>query len=54
MSTTINKIQGVSGVIGNTPLVRIVNLNPYPGVTILAKLEGSNPVDRSKTGRPNS
>ena len=43
MSTTINKIQGVSGVIGNTPLVRIVNLNPYPGVTILAKLEGSNP-----------
>ncbi len=29
--------------IGNTPLVRINNLNPNPNVTIYAKLEGSNP-----------
>ena len=29
--------------IGNTPLVKIENLNPHPGVTLLAKLEGQNP-----------
>lgn len=29
--------------IGNTPLVAISNINPNPGVTILAKLEGNNP-----------
>jgi cysteine synthase B len=29
--------------IGNTPLVEIRNINPCPGVTIFAKLEGSNP-----------
>jgi cysteine synthase B len=43
MSTTIGKQSGVSSVIGNTPLVEIVNLNPNPGVRILVKLEGSNP-----------
>ncbi len=31
------------GAIGNTPVVRLVNLNGNPGVKILAKLEGSNP-----------
>jgi S-sulfo-L-cysteine synthase (O-acetyl-L-serine-dependent) len=29
--------------IGNTPLVRICNINPNTSVTILAKLEGNNP-----------
>ena len=29
--------------IGNTPLVEIRNINPYPGIRIFAKLEGSNP-----------
>lgn len=29
--------------IGNTPLVRLSSVNPCPGVTILAKLEGNNP-----------
>jgi S-sulfo-L-cysteine synthase (O-acetyl-L-serine-dependent) len=29
--------------IGNTPLVRICNINPNSSVTILAKLEGNNP-----------
>ena len=29
--------------IGNTPLVEIRNLNPYPEIRIFAKLEGCNP-----------
>lgn len=29
--------------IGNTPLIEIRNLNPYPAVRIFAKFEGSNP-----------
>lgn len=29
--------------IGNTPLVEIQHLNPYPNVNIYAKLEGNNP-----------
>jgi len=29
--------------IGNTPLVELGRINPYPGVRILAKLEGNNP-----------
>ena len=29
--------------IGNTPLVKIAKLNPYPNVAIYAKLEGNNP-----------
>lgn len=29
--------------IGNTPLVRVDNINPNPKVTIYAKLEGNNP-----------
>jgi cysteine synthase B len=35
--------KSVLGVIGNTPLVQLVNLNGNPGVKIFAKLEGSNP-----------
>ena len=34
---------GVIDCIGNTPLVKIEVINPMPGVTILAKLEGNNP-----------
>lgn len=34
---------GVLAAIGNTPLVKLMNLNGNPGVTIFAKLEGSNP-----------
>ena len=29
--------------IGNTPLVELTRINPYPRVRILAKLEGNNP-----------
>ena len=29
--------------IGNTPLLRLRRINPYPGVTLLVKLEGNNP-----------
>ncbi len=29
--------------VGNTPLVKIEKLNPNPGVTLCAKLEGTNP-----------
>ncbi len=29
--------------IGNTPLVRVDNINPNPNVTLYAKLEGNNP-----------
>jgi len=29
--------------IGNTPLIEIRNLNPYPGIRIFAKFEGCNP-----------
>lgn len=29
--------------VGNTPLIEIRKLNPYPGVRILGKLEGQNP-----------
>jgi cysteine synthase B len=43
MSTINIKQPGVANVIGNTPLVEIVNLNNNPGVRIMAKLEGSNP-----------
>ncbi|MFO8016529.1 MAG: cysteine synthase A [Candidatus Woesearchaeota archaeon] len=34
--------------IGNTPLVRINSLNPNKGVTIYAKIEGSNPTGSIK------
>lgn len=33
----------ISGAIGKTPLIELRNLNRYPKVRILAKLEGSNP-----------
>jgi cysteine synthase B len=34
---------GVLDCIGNTPLIRLEVINPHPGVSILAKLEGNNP-----------
>lgn len=34
---------GVLDSIGNTPLVRMERINPFPDVTMLAKLEGNNP-----------
>lgn len=34
---------GILDCIGNTPLVRLDKINPFPSVTILAKLEGNNP-----------
>lgn len=33
----------VLSLVGNTPLVKLENLNPNPNVTIYAKLEGQNP-----------
>ena len=35
--------ENILKLIGNTPLVKISKLNPYPGVEIYAKLEGFNP-----------
>lgn len=34
---------GILDCIGNTPLVKLEVVNPVPGVTIFAKLEGNNP-----------
>jgi cysteine synthase B len=34
---------GILDCIGNTPLVRLESINPFPDVTIFAKLEGNNP-----------
>ncbi|HMK60080.1 MAG TPA: cysteine synthase family protein [Dissulfurispiraceae bacterium] len=34
---------GVSEAVGNTPLVRIENINPNPNVRLFAKVEGNNP-----------
>ena len=34
---------GILDCIGNTPLVRLEVINPYPQVNILVKLEGNNP-----------
>ena len=34
--------------IGNTPIVPINRLNPYPGVTIFAKIESFNPAGSVK------
>ena len=38
-----NENKGVLAAIGNTPLVKLLNLNGNPGVNIFVKLEGSNP-----------
>jgi cysteine synthase B len=34
---------GVADIIGNTPMVELLRLNPNPAVKIFAKLEGNNP-----------
>ena len=39
----VYKTRTVLDAIGNTPLVEIRNLNPFPGIRMFAKLEGSNP-----------
>ena len=36
-------MSGVADIIGNTPMVELLRLNPNPGVKIYAKLEGNNP-----------
>jgi len=43
MKTIMGLGTGLLEAIGNTPLVKLVNLNPNHGVTIYAKVEGSNP-----------
>ena len=40
--------RGVLGLIGNTPVVEIMSINPNPKVRILAKLEGFNPCSSVK------
>jgi cysteine synthase len=40
--------RGVLSLIGNTPVVEIMNINPNPKVRILAKLEGFNPCSSVK------
>ncbi len=39
----VNPTRTVLDAIGNTPLIEIRNLNPYPEIRIFAKFEGSNP-----------
>ncbi len=39
----VNPTRTVLDAIGNTPLIEIRNLNPYPAIRIFAKFEGSNP-----------
>ncbi len=39
----VNPTRTVLDTIGNTPLIEIQNLNPYPDVHIFAKFEGCNP-----------
>jgi len=34
--------------IGNTPLLALRRINPYPDVTLLVKLEGNNPAGSVK------
>jgi cysteine synthase B len=34
---------GVADIIGNTPMVELLRINPNPSVRIFAKLEGNNP-----------
>ncbi len=41
--TMKNVFSNVLESIGNTPLIRMNKVNPYPGATIYAKLEGKNP-----------
>jgi cysteine synthase B len=36
-------MKGIAGVIGNTPIVELIKMNPNPGVKVFAKLEGNNP-----------
>lgn len=36
-------MKGIASVIGNTPLVELLQMNPNPAVKIFAKLEGNNP-----------
>ena len=36
-------MKGIASVIGNTPLVELLQMNPNPAVKIFAKLEGHNP-----------
>ncbi len=36
-------MKGVAGIIGKTPMVELVSMNPNPAVKIFAKLEGNNP-----------
>lgn len=39
----MNTKRTVLEAIGNTPLIEIKNLNPFPGIRIFAKFEGCNP-----------
>ncbi|WP_349921572.1 cysteine synthase CysM [Aeromonas veronii] len=38
----------LESLIGNTPLLRLQRINPYPEVTLLVKLEGNNPAGSVK------
>ena len=44
----MKKVEHIFELIGDTPLVRINNLNPNPQVEIYAKLEGFNPTGSLK------
>ena len=42
------RFDDLTGVVGDTPLVRVARLSPKPGVHIWAKLEGFNPTGSVK------
>ncbi len=48
MDGFLGKSDSILDLVGRTPLVRIRRLNPEPDVTLLAKLEGSNPLGSVK------
>ncbi|MBN2543240.1 cysteine synthase family protein [bacterium] len=48
MRSLIKPAENILELVGNTPMVRINIINPNPGVTIYAKLEGFNPTGSIK------
>ncbi len=48
MENRSGTIDSILGVVGCTPLVRIRRMNPEPGTSIVAKLEGFNPLGSVK------
>ncbi len=48
MERSVRTLDSILEAVGETPLVRIRRMNPEPGVDLLAKLEGCNPMGSVK------